>query len=351
MKILMPKYFWIGGFSDNIEEAFKKQGHEVVSINYSNREVPLFKNPLNQFKSIAEYNIQKKISKYNAKVRSIANSYKPDMVFVRNSGKLEPYTIKYLRENLGCYCMCLLSDNPFDSSRSKFTAMNFPYYHTILSTEKTWIPNITNVAPQADIYEVKGGYNPQHFYPIDTSNISKSEEELYQCEVSFTGAGYGQLAEGSYRALILYHISNYNLKIWSNDDWSFRFKYYPELRKNFMGKRLPLENLRKLYTLSSINLNMPSPQIFTSFQPRLFEIAACKGFQIIDYREDLDKYFSKDELVTFRSINELREKIDYFTKNPKEKESYIEKLYNTVTRKHNWEKRVQEYLELTKLHS
>ena len=91
---------------------------------------------------------------------------------------------------------------------------------------------------------------------------------------------------------------------------------------------------------------MPSPQIVTAFQPRTLEIAACKGFQIIDYRKDLNHFFSKDEIVTFSDINNLKEKITYFINNPDERKSYINKLYNVVVNNHSWDIRIKEYLDI-----
>ena len=91
---------------------------------------------------------------------------------------------------------------------------------------------------------------------------------------------------------------------------------------------------------------MSSPQILTAFQPRVFEIAAAKCFQIIDYREDLMLCYNEDEMVTFKTIPELKEKINYFLKNPSEREKIAEKMYLKTIHKHTWQDRVKEYKEL-----
>ena len=348
MKILIPKYYWIGGLIDNISTSFKKLGFEVLEIPYSTKEKSILKNPLNQLKSINKYSEQKKIEKYNRKIVKISKEFKPDITFVLNSGKLTPDTVKYLKEDINCNLVSFLPDNPFDSSRSKFTAMNLPYFDFILSCDDVWIQNIKNIAPNASVHKVIVGYNQNDFFPVDKDNIIQKEIENFSCDVSFTGAGYSELAEGAYRSLILNHISEYNLKIWSNDDWSFRFKYYPKLKDKFIGKRLSYEELRTLYLLSTINLNMPSPQIITTFQSRTFEIAACKGFQIIDYRLDVNKFFNSDALVSFNGIEDLKEKINYFINNRDSRMSYINNLYNKVVTKHTWDIRIKEYLDLIK---
>ena len=68
---------------------------------------------------------------------------------------------------------------------------------------------------------------------------------------------------------------------------------------------------------------MPSPQLLTAFQPRVFEIPAVGGFQIVDYREDLFEFFDENELVTFQSVTELKDKVDYYLKNLEKRKPYI----------------------------
>ena len=91
---------------------------------------------------------------------------------------------------------------------------------------------------------------------------------------------------------------------------------------------------------------MPSPQIFTGFQPRTFEIAACKGFQIADWREELDEWFTGEELVTFRNIPDLVEKIEFFLKYPEKRIPYVDKMYLKVTRNHTWKQKTVEIMRL-----
>ncbi len=347
MKVLIPKYYWIGGMIDNMEKALRAAGHEVLTLPFNTKEKSSFKNPLNQLKKYNQYSHQKRIDDYNKRVREQAKEFKPDLVFYLNSGKLTPDTIRYFNESLKAKVVCFLPDNPFDSSRSKFTAMNFPWCHDILVCEGAWIPNIRNVAPDANIHKVIVGFNEEHFFEPKADSISEEDHEKFTCDVSFTGAGYAENAEGAYRSIILYHLHReFDVKFWSNDNWSFRFKYLKGLSQCYQGKRLSLEDLRKLYFLTHVNLNMPSPQIYSTFQPRVFEVAACGGFQIADYRSDLFDYFTEDELPVFKSIPELKDKIEYYKKNPGLKMASIQSLKSKVMEKHTWSVRLSEYFDL-----
>jgi spore maturation protein CgeB len=91
---------------------------------------------------------------------------------------------------------------------------------------------------------------------------------------------------------------------------------------------------------------MPSPQIFTGFQPRLFDIAAAKGFQIIDDREELHEYFTDDEIVIFKNIPDLKDKIRYYLDHPEKRKEKVEKLYKKVVNNFSWEKQIRKMLNI-----
>lgn len=186
---------------------------------------------------------------------------------------------------------------------------------------------------------------PEYYHVVDNKLLSLDDIKKYSCDLSFTGSSYGNKAEGAYRADILSYLTDYDLKIWGDDNWPYRFQYLPELKNKYQGTRLSYENLRKLYTLSKINMNLPAPQVVTSFQSRVFEIAACKGFQIVDYRPLIDKVFNDDELVTFKTIGELKEKANYYLSHETERMAISEKLYKKVTEKYTWKNWARQILD------
>ncbi len=139
------------------------------------------------------------------------------------------------------------------------------------------------------------------------------------------------------------------LKIWGDIGWEHEIlKYHPKLKNCHTGKRLGFEALNILYQISKINLNLPNPQCIKTFQQRTFEIAGAKGFQIVDYRKDIDDYFNEDELVCFYNINDLKDKIKYFLKYPEKRKKYIENSYKKVQKEHTYEIRLKEMLGLIK---
>ncbi|SEN41987.1 CgeB family protein [Lihuaxuella thermophila] len=80
---------------------------------------------------------------------------------------------------------------------------------------------------------------------------------------------------------------------------------------------------------------------------RLFEIAACSAFQIIDFRQDLQKYYvSDEEMVSFRSLEELKEKIRFYLPREQLRRKIAARAYQRTIREHLYEHRIQKMVQL-----
>lgn len=336
MKIFIPKTSWIGNFDRYFKSAFKKNNAEVAnnSKNFKlNNIIHFFK--LQQITKVRTLEMEYYLKKYNEKLVQECIAFKPDVFLIFNESKVFTESIKTIREKCKCLMVCVLGDDPWDSDRFRFLPHSLKYFDLIFNAEPAWNINIRKIAPKTKIFWHCCGFDPDTFYPVGNNSINEDEQERLSCDLSFTGTSYGEKAEGAYRAEILTYLIDFNLKFWG-DGWTHRFRYLPELKNKYQGDRICYEDLRKLYTLSKINLNMPAPQILTGFQPRVFEIAAVKGFQIADNRPLLRRLFHEDELVTFDTIGELREKIAYYLVHEQEREAMAEKLHKKVIANYTW---------------
>lgn len=348
MKILFPQTSWAGGFMYSIAKAFRNLGHETeISTPSSNQ---TFLKYLSLGQVVYINNIRKKRirDEHNKNVINASQKFKPDILFTMNgSSELLPETIDYIKKNVKCKIISYVADNPFDPLRNKYFGTILPKFDVLLVADNIWIPNIKKIAPNSHIIHFVGGFDKNLFFPVSEGLISESEKDKLSCEVSFTGGSYNGRGEGNYRAGIMSHLLEFDLKIWGDPGWQNMAKYFPGLKYAYKGNRLSYDNLRKLYAICPINLNMPSPQILTSFQPRLFDIAATKGFQLVDHGSDICKYFDNQEVVTFQSIPDLKDKINYYLNNRNERDKIVENCYKKVINNYTWEhsfKRVLDYL-------
>jgi spore maturation protein CgeB len=352
LKILIITPPWIGGLFNSLSDAFINLGNEVIQTTFKQNPSLLRKLKLQNIIQIRNHLEKQNIYDFNISVRKQFKEFKPDIFLSMNEAYLLPDTVKMIQKE-NCHTINFVADNPFDPLRFSFFPITLKYYNLIFVHDRIWIPSIRNVAPKSKIMKLisGGAFNPEIFYPVGDDDLSEEDNLQFSCDLSFTGESYGMRGEAGYRSDILDQLGKYIVKIWGDSDWGKRFSYYSNLKRFYQGERLHYDQLRKLYKICTINLNMPSPQIFTGFQPRTFEIAACKGFQIADWREELDDWFSEDELVTFKNIPDLLEKADYFLKNPDKRIPYIDRMYAKVVKDHTWDQRIKEILGVINLES
>ncbi len=348
MKVLCVDGGWVGNLMHYLQKGISEIGGEVKYVSFKEKFSLSRKLQLHQITRIRSWDDHKQLSQFNLEVLNIADDFKPDILFVFNESRLFTDTIIKIKQRTKCGIACFLADNPFDSMRFKYLPLSLPYFDVIFYGEKIWFQNLQNVAPNCHYHFIIEGFDPDTFFPARNEAISNDEKAKLSCDLSFTGSAYGDKAEGGYRAGILGQLDGFSMKIFGSDGWDKKFKYFPVIERAYMGERLSFDELRKLYRLSKINLNIPNPQVFTSFQSRVFEIAACKGFQLIDYRTELDNYFTDNEIVTYKSIGELKEKARYFINHENERQEYIDKLYKIVLERHTWKIRADEFFEVLK---
>lgn len=351
MKILFPYNSYAGGFLETIKEVFKKQGFEVNTIEKFNpkllnkiqRRVPIL--------NFDEIGYKNYLYDYNKHVLNSFQKFKPNYFFNFSGSNLLPATLSYIKDNFKCINILLLADNPFDPSphRDPYLAMTLKSYDYILSPEYYWDNLVRDTSINPKIIRFTGGYDPKSFYPIAKEEYSKEEIEKLSCDLSFTGGGYGKSPEGSYRSTILSLLieQGYNVKIWGNNNWKYRFEHLPNLKESFIGERLSLEHLRLLFQVSSIYLNLPSPQVISSFQPRVFEIAASKGFQLIRYSKDLADICGFDDMM-FKDFKDLKNKVDYFLADEKARKDVVD-LLNANLKDYTWEAEIISVLNVMRL--
>jgi len=356
MKILFPYNNWRGGFQTSIINACKELGHQVYccpKYKYSSSKCEkiyhrILRNLSVRMKKKLQIELKEKhrLASNQLLIEQIKN-FKPDVFFsIIGQGYL-PQTFKYIQQDLGVKTVTLVADNPCDPNRSKYFAMALRYFDVLLYPEDIWLKILDRLAPDARKIKFLGGYDPQLFFPADTGNVQDDKYKELTHDIVFTGGSYGESAEGAYRAGILGQLADegYNVQIWGDEGWEFRKKFYPGLNGVIHTQRLPYEDLRLLLRLSKIYLNMPSPQIFTGFQSRVFEIAAARGFQIIDHSDDLYAIFG-DDFVSFRSYTDLKEKIDYYLSHPDERLRIAEKMYEVVKDDYTWKNQFRKVLEI-----
>ncbi len=188
---------------------------------------------------------------------------------------------------------------------------------------------------------VQTACDPETHKPV---TLTEDEADEFGCDISFAGAGY-------YNRLQTFKgLTDYNFKIWGVD-WHAN-ELQPLLCR--AGARFTPELFAKVVAGSKININLHSSTIHDgvdpqcdAINPRVFEIAACGGFQLCDPCVGLDTLFDfETELPVYRNLPELREKIDYFLSHPDERAQFVERARERVLREHTYKHRAQAMLDV-----
>ena len=182
--------------------------------------------------------------------------------------------------------------------------------------------------------------NPKHH---KITQVNDSEKEFYNCDITNAGNLYPS------RIALYKHLTNYNFKM-----WGAKPAYWlniPEIKKIVTGTVVFNNEKSKAFSSAKIVLNNLHPAVINGVNKRMFEIPACGGFQITSHREAISDLFEiGKEIITYKSLDDLKTKIDYYLdpKNENERKKIIEASHKRVNRDHTYKKRLEELIKISK---
>lgn len=173
--------------------------------------------------------------------------------------------------------------------------------------------------------------------------LTAEEQKNYGTDLSFMGAAYYN------RRKTFPQLLDHDFKIWGTG-WELESALGQRVQNE--NKRVSSEETVKIYNGAKIHLNLHSSTFHESINPegdfvnpRTFEIAACDGFQLVDERSELaDLFRTGEEIITFESIADLREKIAYYLAHEDERQLIARKGRERVLSEHTMEHRMTELL-------
>ncbi|MDA7857897.1 glycosyltransferase [bacterium] len=272
----------------------------------------------------------------NKKLIKAALNFKPDLILDVSTKTTTPHLIKQVKEKLKKVLFIghfgdnpLLYDPPFKS---------IPYYDYFFVKDTYVLTHLKKLGLD-NVYYLPQACDPDIHRPIE--DISKEERDYYGNDLSFVGTMY------PYRVRILEIFRNYNLKIWGSgwrgDIPKDSVAYTKHQHKWVVGREKSL-----VFTASKININTQNPQndIF-GVSSKVFQIASAGGFQLIDYKQDLENLFNiGEEIITFNSRDELKELADFYLKNPEKRKQIALKSQERARNEHTYRHRFEEILKV-----
>jgi spore maturation protein CgeB len=96
-----------------------------------------------------------------------------------------------------------------------------------------------------------------------------------------------------------------------------------------------------VYHNATINLNITSCQMTTAVNQRVFDVPVSGNFLITDFQKDVEELFDKDEVVTYRSLQELNELCTWYIRNESSQETVTNKARTRILHQHTYTNRYQ----------
>lgn len=223
---------------------------------------------------------------------------------------LWPDEVTELKRRTGAQVAMWFPDALVNFGRGYF--MNAPYDG--LFFKDPYIKHVLGDVLHSPVHFLPECFNPaQHWLPEDQIG----NDPQYQCDITTAGNQH------SWRVACYRHLTDYDVKLWGNPAplWmnagavtkmhQGRGVYNHDKVRAFRGARIVVNNLHYAETWG---LNV-----------RSFEAAGAGAFQMVDWRPGLGQLFEDGrELITFRSMADLKQKIDYWLPREAERRAIAE---------------------------
>ena len=339
LRILVVKPIYGGSLptANYCLEGLRNLGHEVESVDCDKFVDGFFElKDITKIKANAEILSQKFIGLMGEVVAAKAAEYRPDFILALAQAPLSPDAIHRLKELNIPIAFWFVEDF---RTLTYWKEVSNSYDHFFTIQKDNFHSELKSLGAQ-DCYYLPQGAHPKIHRPIA---LSKEQKNQYKADISFLGAAYHNRVQTFPRLL------RHDFKIWGTG-WDLDSPLGKRLQNK--NKRVKTEETVNIYNAGKINLNLHSSTFHYGINPegdfvnpRTFEIAACKGFQLLDHRSDLINLFNIDkELIVFQSLEELKDQIEYFLKNPDLRNSIASRSYTRVLNEHTIEHRMQEML-------
>jgi spore maturation protein CgeB len=241
---------------------------------------------------------------------------------------LQPHELRLLKEATGAKIVFWFPDAISNFSKAMF--LNADY--DALFFKDPYIVHMLRRCLTKPVY-----YLPEFCIPssLEPAGHEDSEpDEYWRCDIATAGNLY------TYRAEFFSRLTDYDVKIWGNPPplWLDDSAISGMVQSRYVVGR---EKIRA-FQGAKIVLNSLNPAEIWGLNARTFETAGIGAFQLLDWRPGLAQLFEDGaELVSFRTMEDLREKIDHYLAHPEEREAIAKRGHERALRDHTLERRVE----------
>ena len=179
----------------------------------------------------------------------------------------------------------------------------------------------------------------QDFYPSDMSVCDISD---YVALNDYLSPHITHIERVKLTNLIAESINDHKMNLFTQSDAS-RISNKVQIH----GGVNSLTEMPFVFRQSKINLNITTRSITSGLSQRIWDVLACRGFLLTNYQPEIDLFFQSGyHLETYKSYDELIEKIRYYLVHDEEREKIALNGYKSVKETGSVTNRVIEILRI-----
>lgn len=334
MRILVCADFYPDSFGRNLAVTLKAMGHRVVTVEQS------LVHQCSGWYRRAFWTLVPKAfpsveTRRHRALVAAARESDPDLVLLTYNS-IPPEVIRCARKQCRAKIVAWFPDAISNLARQYLLASDLDAWFF----KDPCMVEIFRAKLGLNAYYLPQACNPQWHRRVPLTELDRKK---YGCDLTVAGNLY------YYRARMLEAFSAYDLKIWGAG--CPRWLQSP-LKARHTGIYVAEEEKAKAFNAAKIILNTMHYAEIDGVNLRLFEAAGCGGFQIADWKSTTPSLFEPgSEIVTFHTLDELKEKVDYYLRHPEERQQIANRAYARAHREHTYQKRFQKMFEILGLAS
>jgi spore maturation protein CgeB len=218
-----------------------------------------------------------------------------------------------------------------------------PHYDFFFTIQKEPFFEELRKAGAREFHYLPTGCNPSVQRPIDRSEITNPD---HLSDIGFVGSPYPN------RVALFKSVPDFAIALWG-PGW----RDIPELKKWARGNgslvnsrdEAAIINGAKIAVNVHSSLGDGSPvQRMDFLNPRVFTIAACGAFQLVDEQDNLPELFDPgEELATYHDADSFVSSLKEYLHAPEARQRMAEKALRRALNEHSYRKRIEHILRTT----
>ena len=329
MKILVIGPQFPDSFARNIVAAFERMGHQVTAVEgvRARHHGSRLANGFRAYLPKAFPGLEKR--SFREVVRKAA-ALRPGLALV-TCASVPPEVVSELKRVSGGKVVCWYTDPITNLYRHYLLASDFDF----LFLKEPFLVRVARDKLGLNAFYLPECCNPAWHRPVA---LNAHDRQKYGCDMAAQGSLH------YYRARMLEPFADYDLKIWGRNCPAW---LESPVKKRYPNRFIAESEKARAFGSAKIVINTLQCAEIEGVNCTLFEAAGCGAFQIADWKPSLPELFEPErEIVTFRTREELKEKVDYYLARPVERRQIAARSCARAHREHTYQKRLERMFEV-----